>query len=161
MAQLREAITCEPLLRFSIITPFRKWQLVIYRCRSAQAPICRIFGPHPGTRSPSKLSLKFCTQKLYQKSAITSLILMIWQWNSVGWLIWLKWTSTSEIRTFWECIIDLLSSKPQQTTTLHLFKQLKVKYFWVMQDCPYTQDAPASRFIVQASRTMFLAKQLT
>ena len=41
-------------------------------------------------------------------------------------------------------IIDLISSKPRQTTTLHLFKQLKVKYFWVMQDCSYTQDAPAS-----------------
>ena len=144
MAQLWEAVTCEPLLRFSIITLFQKRQLVIYRRRSMQAPICHIFGPHPGTRSPSKLSLKFLYQKLYQKSAITSLILMIWQWNSVGWLIWLKWTSTPEIRTFWECIIDLLSSKPQHTTTLHLFKQLKVKYFWVMQDCSYTQDAPAS-----------------
>ena len=137
MAQLREAVTCKLLLWFSIITPFQKWKLVIYRCRSMQAPICCIFGPHPGTRSPSKLSLKFLYQKLYQKYAITSLILMIWKWNFVGWLIWLKWTSTSQIRIFWEWKNDLLSSKPQQTT-LHLFKQLKMKYFWVMQDCSYT-----------------------
>ena len=39
---------------------------------------------------------------------------------------------------------DLLSSKPHQTTTLHLFKQLKRKYFWLMQDFSYTLDAPAS-----------------
>ena len=81
---------------------------------------------------------------LHQKSVITPPILMTWHWNLTGWLIWLRWTSTLEIRTFWEQMTDLLSSKPHQTTTLHLFKQLKRKYFWLIQDFSYTLDAPAS-----------------
>ena len=37
------------------------------QAKSVQAPICCIFEPHLGTKSPSKLSLKFLYQKLYQK----------------------------------------------------------------------------------------------
>ena len=113
-AQLQEATTCEPLLRFSIITPFWKWQLLLYRHRSTQAPICWVFKPHMSTWSPSKQNLKVLYQKLCQNSTITSLILMIWHWNSIGWRIWLRWTSTSKIGKFWECMSDLLSSKPNK-----------------------------------------------
>ena len=142
VTQLREVITHEALLWFSIITLFQKWQLLIYRHRSMQAPICWVFGPHPRTRSPSKLSLKFLYQKLYQKSTITSPILMIWQWNFVGWLIWLRWTSTSEIRIIWEHMIDLVASSNKQQLCIYSSNR-KIKYFWVMQDFSYTQDAPA------------------
>lgn len=113
VAQLQEAITRKLLLWFLLITTFRKEKLPIYRPRYILVPIYWVFKPHPGTWSPSKLSLKFLYRKLKQNSTITSPILKIWHWNSTSWLIWLRWTSISKIRIFQEWKNDLLSSKPQ------------------------------------------------
>ena len=73
-----------------------------------------------------KLAPKICN-----KSAISPLILMIWHWNFTGWLIWLRWTSTTKIRTFWEQMIDLLSSKPHQTTASAIILATEKEIFLV------------------------------